>query len=108
MKAIKKNNFTPNSSSRVCDVHFIDQDYQMSSSDTNQCRRSKNKNKLILKKKSLLLTAVPSIFPQLPEDIPTITFLENQTFLSEEYRKENDDIINNLNDLKLKFDMYDT
>ena len=33
MKAIKKNNFTPNSSSRVCAVHFIDQDYQMSSSD---------------------------------------------------------------------------
>ena len=44
LRSIHRNDFTPTSYTRVCSVHFCNDDYKQDSTDSNQRRRRKRRN----------------------------------------------------------------
>ena len=55
----------PSSTTRICSLHFRPSDYLVERQDSNLVR--KNKEPITLNKKMLKKSAVPSVFPNLPE-----------------------------------------
>ena len=65
LKNIHRRDFTPTSNTRVCSLHFSDDDYKQQTTDTNQ-RRRKRRTMGALQRKTLKDDAYPHIFPGLP------------------------------------------
>lgn len=63
-KACHRQHFEPTKYSRICSLHFEDNDFETLSSDTVTSRRSKFP---VLKQRKLKPNAMPRIYPTLPE-----------------------------------------
>ena len=64
IRAIKRKEFTPGASHRVCKLHFTAEDFMTVSTDSNTTRAAKRPK--LLKKQTLKPSAVPSLFPNYP------------------------------------------
>ena len=64
IRAIRRNNFEPNQNSRVCSVHFRQEDFVSERLDRNSRRHTRR-----LKKKILEDDAIPSVFPGYPSHL---------------------------------------
>ena len=63
-KACHRQNFEPTEYSRICSLHFEDDDFETLSSDTVTSRKAKRP---LLKQRKLKSNAVPRIYPNLPQ-----------------------------------------
>ena len=65
LRANPRKDFTPSKNSKVCSLHFRDEDFVEISNDSNNRRRRKNPS-VVLLNRYLKKDAVPSIFPNAP------------------------------------------
>ena len=71
----------------ICSKHFVEQDYQTISCDTNKSRQ-KLKHVKTLKKHSLKATAIPSLLPDCPSYLSKNHPPERKTTVHAEKRRE--------------------
>ena len=65
IRAIPRQDWVPTNSSRVCDKHFHQKDFNMTSTDSHRNRRTARESQA-LERPRLDPSAIPQVFPNLP------------------------------------------
>ena len=90
IRAIHRENFEPSKSSRVCSLHFTEDDYQTESADTNVTRVNNRASSTLIRRK-LKKSAVPHVFPNCPSYLSSNNVQQRATMAESSSRllKEN-------------------
>lgn len=116
IRAIKRKDYSPETSARACSLHFYDFDFVIGRLDQKDRRKRKINERV---RNALKKSALPSRFPNLPSyltslvyertDVPTSSSSldqENERLLSKIKDFEDSDVINDTENLKAKFMSY--
>ena len=98
-RACHRERFEPTEHSRICSLHFEDNDFEIYSSDTVHSRRLKHP---VLKQRKLKPSAVPRVHPNLPQRMQSLKNTPRSTTVTADARLEiQNERIEKLNDENL-------